>query len=148
MNPGPFAVEMRPEPDTPAALNDASLAASRLLSRMTNSGVIRNASQVGAVKRFDLSPTELKTLDVLIPIDRCVDVALGLGHDAAGAEIRIVDSNSGEELALSRGTHSTSARACALENRTQGSINARVELRVGAGSGVGLVATRLLSPMN
>jgi len=147
MNPGPFAVELRPESETPALLNDSGLAAGRLLSRMTANGVIKGATRIGAVKRFTLSPTQLQTMDIMVPVDRCVDVSLGLGHDAAGAELRIVDSKNGEEIALARGTHAVSARACALENKSQGTLNARVELRVSAGSGEGLVATRLLNPM-
>jgi len=142
--PGPYAIELRVEPDTPKLLDDHPLAAGRLLSRMTARGVIRGASQVGAPKLVALSATRMEQVELMVPMGRCVDLTLALGPGATGAEIRLVDSGSNRELALSRGTHSTSARACALDRA--GTLNARAELRVAAGQTDGLIATRMLSP--
>jgi hypothetical protein len=142
--PGPYAIELRAEPETPKLLDDHPLAAGRLLSRMTARGVIRGAAQVGAPKLVALSPTRIEHVDLMVPMGRCVDLTLALGPGASGAEIRLFDSANNRELALSRGTHSTSARACALDRA--GTLNARAELRVMAGQTDALVASRMLSP--
>ncbi|HEX9619965.1 MAG TPA: hypothetical protein VF989_07520 [Polyangiaceae bacterium] len=147
---GPVAVELRKEDATPELLRRYPLAAGRLLARMVAYGVIKTASQVGAPRAIQLEPSRLESIDVLVPVGRCVDVTLALGPDASGAEVRLVTtdpkgSEAGEiaELALSRGTYATSARACALG---RGTIHARAELRAATGNTIGLVATRMLAP--
>jgi len=142
--PGRYAVELRAERDTPSVLDDSPLAASRLLSRMSLRGVIRSASQVGAPRAIELSPTRVESIELLVPLGRCMDVTVALGPGATGAEIRLIDTASNEELALARGAHSTSVRACALDRPT--TLNARAEIRVGAGQAKALVATRMLAP--
>jgi hypothetical protein len=142
--PGRYAVELRREGDTPKLLDEHPLAAARLLGRMSSRGVIRSASQVGAARVVELSPARFETVDLLVPIGRCVDLTLALGPGATGAEIRMVDTADGKELGLTRGTYSAGARACALD-RT-GTLNARAELRAGAGQTRALTATRMLSP--
>jgi hypothetical protein len=111
---------------------------------MSARGVIRMASQVGAAKLVSLSPTQLVTVDLLVPVGRCLDTTLALGPGAMGAEIRVTDSKTNQELAFARGTHSTSARVCALDRAA--TLNARAELRVSVGQTEALVATRMLSP--
>lgn len=142
--PGPYAVESRPERNTPAVLIDHPLAAGRLLARMTAHGVIQLASQLGAARAVPLSPTKEQRLDVLVPVGRCVDVSLALGPGATGAELRLVDVRDGKELALSRGVESTGGRVCALSRAS--TLHARAELRATVGHGTGLVATRMLTP--
>jgi hypothetical protein len=142
--PGRYAVELRREADTPKLLDEHPLAAGRLLARMSSRGVIRSAAQVGAARMIELNSTRFEAVDLLVPIGRCVDVTLALGPGATGAEIRLVDTADGKELGLTRGTYSASARACALD-RT-GTLNARAELRAGAGQTRALTATRMLSP--
>lgn len=142
--PGPYAVELRREGDTPAVLLDHPLAASRLLARMTERGVIQRASQLGAAKVVQLSPTKLYRTDVLVPVGRCVDLTLALGAGATGAELRLVDTADNKEIALSRGVEATSGRACALD--AVGTLHARAELRATVGHTAGLFATRMLTP--
>ncbi len=142
--PGPFLVELREEAGAPKLLESHPLAAGRLLHRMTSRGVISRGGQVGAARSFSLGPVEVQRMEYRVPVGRCVDFTLALGAGARGAEIRLVEANGGEELALSRGHHSTSARACALER--SGTLQVRAELRTQSGEAEGLVATRLLSP--
>jgi hypothetical protein len=142
--PGPFLIELRGEPGTPKLLESHPLAAGRLLHRMSARGIIARAGQVGAARSFSLTPVEVQRLEYKVPVGRCVDFTLALGAGARGAEIRLVDVNGGEELALSRGHHSTSARACALERSS--TLEVRAEIRTQSGETEGLVATRLLSP--
>jgi hypothetical protein len=145
--PGPFALEMRTEREPPDIFLDHPLAASRLISHMVERGVVRTGAQVGKAVRFDLGPERLESMDLLVPIGRCMDVTLALGSDASGAEIRLIDTASGSELAFARGNHATSARACALDTARGGSLYLRAELRVVSGKTAALVATRMLNPV-
>lgn len=142
--PGSYAVELRREGGTPRVLLDHPLAASRLLARMTEHGVIQRASQLGAAKLIQLSPTRQQRADVLVPVGRCVDVTLALGPGVTSAELRLVDVTDGKELALKRGVGATSGRVCALSR--SGTLHARAELRATVGHGAGLLATRMLAP--
>jgi hypothetical protein len=142
--PGPYVVEHRAEPGTPAVLQAHPLAASRLLGRMTSRGVIRRAGQVGAAKLLPLSSTQLRTEQMLVPIGRCVDFTLALGPHAVGAEIRLVNAADGQQLELGRGAYSAAARACAFDQpRT---LQVRAELRCLVGETKGLLGTRMLAP--
>jgi hypothetical protein len=144
--PGPYSVELRVEPDAPAILETYPLAAGRLLAHMLDHGLIRSGTQAGKITHHSLSPEHLDSEDILVPVGRCVDLTLALGVGATGAEVRLVDTDSGEELALARGTSATSARVCALDARSGGTIHARAELRVAAGQGEGLSATHMSTP--
>jgi hypothetical protein len=144
LRPGRYAVEMRDERDTPAALRQHPLAAGRLLSRMLARGVVRSAAQVGAPKTILLEPSRLHAMDVLVPVGRCVELTLALGPGASGAELRLIDKKRNVELELVRGTYSASARSCALERPD--TLFVRAEMRVTAGKADALVATRMLSP--
>ncbi len=147
LRPGPAQLLLRTEDELPAVLLDRPLAAGRLLGDMTSRGVLRRASEIGQVTEFQLSETRLSTLDVTIPLGRCVDVALGLDADLAGAEIRLISLKTGQEIARGRGTRSASARACSLSaSSVDDNLRTRVELRAEVGSGAALVATRMLSP--
>jgi hypothetical protein len=144
VRPGQFEVELRREGETPKVLEKYPLAASRLLARMLDRGVILNAHQVGAPRSFELVSDRLARMDVLVPVGRCVDLTLALDRGASGAEIRLIDKQTEEEIAMVRGSSSASARACALDRPT--TLNAVAEFRVTAGSSTGLVATRMLAP--
>lgn len=144
VRPGQFEVELRQERETPKILEEHPLAAGRLLDRMLSRGVIKNAHQVGAPRTFDLATDRLSRMDVLVPIGRCVDVTLALDQGATGAEIRLIDKNSDEEIAMVRGSTSSSARACALDRPM--TLDMVAEFRVTAGRATGLVATRMLAP--
>lgn len=144
---GPYTVFLRQEPGTHAALSASPLAAGRLLANLVERGVVRRASEVGLVTPVDLSPTELSRVDLTVPFGRCVDLTLALGADTAGAEVRLVALATDQEVAFSRGTHVTSARVCSLDAAgAQNHLKTRAELRVRAGTGRALFATRLLSP--
>jgi hypothetical protein len=147
LRPGPFALVVHTESDVPSALSNNPLAAGRLLSQVVSRGVLRRPGEVGQVTAFDLSDSELKFMELTVPFGRCMDVALGLDKNGLGAEVRLVALASGAEVALGRGAHAASARVCSLDAASsQANIKTRVELRVAAGAGKGLVATRMLSP--
>lgn len=140
--PGDYSVELRVEPSSAPSLEGSPLAASRLLGYMLERGLLKSGAQAGRVTQRSLSPDHLESEALLIPLGRCVDVTLALGTGTSGAEVRLVDEKSGDELALARGTFATSAQACALDARSGGTIHARAEFRVNAGLGVGLTTTR------
>jgi hypothetical protein len=144
--PGEYSVELRIEPEPAPLLQSSPLAASRLLAHMLEHGLIRSGTQAGKVTRHQLTPEHLETEQLLVPFGRCMDVTLALGAGSTGAEVRLVDEQSGDELALSRGTHATSARICALDAHAGGTIHARAELRVNAGQGEGLSTTHMTAP--
>ena len=144
--PGPYSVELRLEPEAAPLLTGSPLAASRLLGHMLEHGLIRSATQAGKITHHELSPERLDSEQFLVPLGRCVDLTLALGAGTGGAEVRLLDESTGEELALSRGTNVTSARACAVDARSGGTIHARAELRVNAGHGEALSATHLFTP--
>jgi hypothetical protein len=141
--PGKYAVEMRVEREVAGTLTAHPLAASRLISRMLSRGVAKSAREAGAPAAVSLSATQLERKDVFVPVGRCVDLSLALGAGASGAELRVIDAQTGKEVELARGTYSTSARACALE---RGDLRARAELRVKVGATTALFATRMLTP--
>jgi hypothetical protein len=140
--PGPFALELRAEPGTPKALVDHPLAASRLLSRMVEHGVIAVARRVGAVYAHPVTPTSLARQNLMVPVGRCLDVTGAIGPGASGFEIRLVRSE-GQEIALGRGEHSTTVRACAMD-APSGDIVA--ELRASSGSATALLTAHLVDP--
>jgi hypothetical protein len=140
---GPFAVELRAEEDTPRVLDDHPLAAGRLLGHMLGHGIIKAGSDISSSKLVTLTSTHLQSVDVLVPVRRCVDLTLALSEGASGAEIRLVDSSTGKEIAYSRGPFASAARACALTHGT--TLHVRAELRVAAGSSQALFATRMLA---
>lgn len=142
--PGPFSVQLHREKDVPPVLLRHPLAASRLLSRMTSTGVLRTAGQLGAADAVKLDSTRLYRMDVLVPVGRCFDISLALGAGAVGAEIRAVEQGTNTELGLSRGTYSTSLRLCGFDRR--GTVHATAEFRANSGPATALVATRMLSP--
>jgi hypothetical protein len=144
--PGPYSVELRVEPEASPVLASSPLAASRLLGHLFEHGLIRSGSEAGKISRHDLSPEHRASEQFLVPLGRCVDLTLALGVGSTGAEVRLIDETTGEELALGRGTNVTSARACAIDARAHGTIHARAELRVNAGHGEALSATHSFTP--
>lgn len=148
LRPGPISILLHAESDVPPALAASSLAAGRLLAQVVERGVLRRASEIGQVHELALSDSEMKTLDVTVPFGRCVDVALALGPDGVGAEVRLVVAATAAEIAVGRGAHSTSARVCALDaGSAESHLKTRAEFRIASGSGKALVSTRMLSPV-
>lgn len=140
---GPYGVEMRSQRNQ-SALTTHSLAASRLLSRMDMAGLLTNLKEIGAPEVVTLSPTHLTTRHASIPIGRCMAFVLGAPEEASGVELRLTDASKGEEITLMHGTYSATAEACAVGiPRT---LEVVVEMRVAAGTGDGLVVTRLTAP--
>jgi len=147
LRPGPFTVLLNAEPGAPAPLVEAPLAAGRLLANVVERGVLRRGAEIGLVRKYTLSETSLEAIELTVPFGRCMDVAMALDRGALGAEIRLVATSTGKEIAFGRGPHATSARVCALDAESaQTNLKTRAELRVAAGSGVALVSTRMLSP--
>ena len=144
--PGPALTLQYHDADVPAPLLDSELAAARLLSDVVRRGVLRRPSEIGQVTEVSLSPSQLHTLDLTVPFGRCVDVAMALDGDGAGAEIRLVSVKTGAELARGRGTHGANAHVCAgSQSSLEESAKTRAELRIEIGSSKALVATRLLN---
>jgi rhodanese-related sulfurtransferase len=144
--PGEYSVEMRVEPEIPPLLTSSPLAAGRLLTRMLEHGLIRSGAQAGKVTHHELSPEHLEHADLVIPAGRCSEVTLALGAGSTGAELRLLNIESGEELALVRGTVVASARACASGVNGGGTLRARAEFRVAAGHGEALSTSHLSTP--
>ena len=140
--PGPFALELRAEPGTPKTLVENSLAASRLLLRMIEHGVIGVARRVGAVYVHPVGPTALARQNLMVPVGRCLDVTGAIGTGASGFEIRLVAAD-GREVALGSGEHSTSVRACTADAQSESLV---AELRTTAGSATALLTAHLVDP--
>ncbi|HYQ05291.1 MAG TPA: hypothetical protein VER96_41750 [Polyangiaceae bacterium] len=144
--PGEYSVELRVEPEPAPILQSSPLAASRLLGHMLEHGLIRSGTQAGKITLHHLIPEHLETEQLLVPFGRCLDFTVALGVGSSGVELRLVDEASGDELALARGTSATSARICAFDARTGGTIHARAELRVDAGKSEALTTTHMTTP--
>jgi hypothetical protein len=140
---GPYAVEIRHERDAPKQLGENPLAASRLVARMFSRGLIGSAPEIGAVQQLELDPAKLGSLDLKVPVGRCLDINVAIGAGGSGVELRVVGAQ-GDEISLFRGSYSGHTRVCAL--RMGQTLQAKLELRVLAGSARALVATRLIDP--
>lgn len=143
--PGPFALELYPEPGTPKVLEKYPLAANRLLARMLESGLITRARQVGAVYTLELTPTALARQDLTLPFGRCLDATVALGPGASGVELRLVRKD-GTELALGRGDSTTSVHACAVDATAGSAPELVAELRVAAGTTTALLTAHQTDP--
>ncbi|HEV8548800.1 MAG TPA: hypothetical protein VGQ57_07230, partial [Polyangiaceae bacterium] len=143
--PGPFALELYAERGTPKLLETHPLAASRLLGRMIEQGLIPTARQVGAVYENELTSTGLARQALTLPFGRCLDVTLAVGAGAQGVELRLVRPD-GTEVGLSRGETTTSLHACALDATTGSTPEVTAEMRVEAGAATGLLTARQGDP--
>lgn len=142
--PGPFAAELRSEPNAPAVATTHPLAASRLMGRWLARGVARTAEHLGAPRAATLGAESLERFEVRVPRGRCVEVGVGLGAGASGAELSLIDARSGAEVDRAQGAESVSLRHCALNGDAVSAL--RAEVRVARGSTTALIATRMLSP--
>lgn len=136
-HPGPYAVELRPVPNAAAILGQHPLAAGRLLGRLSDAGRIGTPRDLPVPRLVTLSSARFVNDEAKVPPGQCLDVALALGVGAEGAELRLVDVEANEELALTRGTYSALAEACAVD-RTR-PLELRIELRAAAGAGDALL---------
>jgi hypothetical protein len=143
---GPVAVVLSHEPDAPAGLGRLPLAGGRLISRMFARGVLKRADAIGKVTELALSATQLTLSQVMVPVDRCVDVNVGVQGPSAGVELRAIDADTQQELYASVDAAAASARLCAFGRGALGSLNVRIELRAVSATAQALLATRLLSP--
>lgn len=146
LGPGQVGVLTQREADVPSELTRWPLAGSRLLSRMVARGALLRASQIGKVSELALSAEQLTTLQLSVPLERCLEVDLGIEGPAAGVELRAVDQDTEVELDTSVGEHAASARLCAYGRGAQGTLHVRLELRAVSSVARGLFATRLLAP--
>jgi hypothetical protein len=136
-HPGPYTVEVRPVPNVAAILTQHPLAAGRLLGRLSEAGWIGLPRDLSAPRVVSLSSARLVTDEAKVQPGHCLAVALALGAGAEGAELRLVDVEANEDLALTRGNYSALADACALD-RTR-PLELRIELRAAAGTGDALL---------
>ncbi|MGK3960489.1 hypothetical protein WMF38_46470 [Sorangium sp. So ce118] len=134
--PGPFAVEVRKEPEAPPALVAHPIAAARLLGRMSATGATGAASAAGA-QAVALDAARLKILPLQIPANTCAEVIAALDAEGAGVDLRLVDTSTGES-SLARARHVVSDSRCA----GPAPVPASIELRLAAGKGEALVLTR------
>lgn len=135
---GPFAVELRPARGSAGILPRHPLAAGRLLSRLSNAMLLASPAELQAATVLPLSPAALSNQEVAVRPGECVAMAIALGPGAEGAELRLVDSTNGEEIALARGTYSALSEACATRTAPKA---VHVEARSGAGSADAVFAT-------
>lgn len=143
--PGPFALELYPEPGTPKVLEKYPLAASRLLARMTGQGLIATARQVGAVYEAQLTSTALARQALTLPFGRCLDTTLAVGPGAASVELRLVRAD-GTELGIARGQSATGLHVCAVDGTSGTAPEVTAEMRVLAGTATGLLTARQADP--
>ncbi|WP_437740147.1 hypothetical protein WMF39_31165 [Sorangium sp. So ce1504] len=134
--PGPFAVEVRKEPEAPPALVAHPLAAARLLGRMSAAGPADAAGAAGA-QAVGLDAARLKILPLPIPANTCAEVIVALDADGAGVDLRLVDTSTGES-SLARARHVVSDSRCA----GPAAVPASIELRLAHGKGDALVLIR------
>lgn len=146
LGPGPAGVWLSREADVPAELTNAPLAGGRLIARMVARGVLARPSAIGKVTELALSSEQLAPFPVMVPLDRCVEVDVGIEGGASGVELRALDQDGDVELDAAVGEAAVSTRLCAYAPRAGASLNVRIELRTTSGSARALVATRLLSP--
>ena len=146
LGPGSASIVTEPEPDVPVELTRSPLAGSRLVSRMFARGVLQRPSAIGRVSELALSAEQLTTVSVMVPLDRCLEIDVGIEGPAAGVELRALEASSDVELDSAVGEAAASARLCAYGRGAVGSLNARIELRTSSGTARALIATRLLAP--
>jgi hypothetical protein len=142
--PGPYAVELRPAGGAPGVLGQHALAAGRLLGRLSEAGRVATPRDLPPPRVVSLAQGRLVMDEAKVPAGQCLDLALGLGAGAEGAEIRVVNAETSDDLSLTRGTYSTITEACALERNRP--LDVRVELRVAAGSADALYAKHPRTP--
>ena len=146
LGPGTARVVTQHEADVPPELARVPLAGGRLISRMAARGVLQRPSAIGKVTELSLSAEQLTTFPVMVPLDRCLDVDVGIEGPAAGVELRAVEADTDVELDSTVGEAAASVRLCAYGRGPKGSLNARIELRAVNSTARALLATRMLSP--
>jgi hypothetical protein len=146
LGPGAVSVIVRAEPNAPAELAKLPLAGGRLLSRMWSRGALLRADAIGKVTELALSAETLTTVPVTVPLERCLEIDVGIEGPAGGVELRAVDSGTELELDSAVGAAAASTRLCAYGRGSLGTLQARVELKTTGGAAKALLATRLLSP--
>jgi hypothetical protein len=139
-------VLLQREADAPAELSQAPLAGSRLIGRMIARGALFRPNNIGKVTELSLSAEQLTTVPVMVPLDRCLEIDVGIEGAAAGVELRAVENGTDLELDSAVSEAAVSTRLCAKGPNVSGSLNARLELRSTSGTARALLATRLLSP--
>jgi hypothetical protein len=135
---GPFAVELRHLDASEPMLAAHPLAAGRLLAKTLATDPASTPADPGAVTSLALSSTSLVTREAVVAMGQCLSVALGLGPGAEGAELRLVDTDTKEELSFVRGTETAFTESCAPKRP----IKLRLEMRVAAGATDALLALR------
>jgi hypothetical protein len=142
--PGPFAVEVRREPSPPPALAAGGLAAGRLLARLNAGADAVAASALAEARSLPVDVAQRRAFEARVPERRCVEFAAAVGAGASGVEVRLLDGPApgGAELGRGRGPYATATRLCAGERARP----VTVEVRLGAGRGDVVVASRAFDP--
>jgi hypothetical protein len=142
--PGPYAVELRAVAGSRESLTLHPLAASRLLGRLSQTRWLSSLRELSSVDAVRLASTALVSHETVVPIGRCLDVGLATGAGAEGVDLRLVDTETSEEVALARGAYSAIAEACGLERTTP--LHLRIEMRVAAGAADALLGLQPHTP--
>lgn len=135
---GPFAVELRKGLPSHPSLVDHPLAAGRLLQRYATALRFPSPATPFTPELITVDATAIHATEVVVPEGKCADVVLALGGGAEGADLRLLDAASGDEIALAHGTQSSLASACAA--RGAGPLRVRIEARAGVGRTQALLA--------
>lgn len=134
--PGPFAIELRSERESPAHLRAQPIAASRLLRHLATRARV-TASSAADAHEISLDAVSSKSFELSLAPGRCVDVVAALDGGGSGLELRVLDAD-GSEISFGRGDALAATQACA-EGRSRGM---KAELRLGAGQASALVLVR------
>jgi hypothetical protein len=148
LGPGPAQVLLQREANVPAELTRAPLAGGRLLSRLLSRGAPLRTDTLGKLNELSLSAEQLSGIATMVPLDRCLEVDVGVEGPAAGVELSAFDRDTDVELDSTVGESAASLRLCAYgAGRSDAhALNVRIELRTTSGTARALLATRLLSP--
>ncbi len=126
---GPLLAHLGRSSSVDAALLEHPLAASRLLGKGSEEGILRLPHEIGAVTALQLSSHELKKIPIEVPVAHCFTFLAAKDAQGVGLEARILRNDGPVEESFVRGTHSIATTVCAgkasklsatLELRTQG----------------------------
>ncbi len=135
---GPLRIDVRSDPEAPRDLLAEPLAASRLLGRASEAGLIEMPSEIGKVHQALLSAEKLLRIPFEVPAAHCVTFTVGRGSGGYGISARMLEKESGLELDSSEGARSVLVRTCSDAEH----VSAVLELRAVRGEAMVLYASR------
>ncbi len=134
---GTLLMEVRETAQVPGALLGLPLAASRLLARMQVAGVIRFADGVSMIEQVSLQESKLHASEFIVPRGRCLQVFVAKDQGGFGVEARMLEQDSGLDLAFARGGTGLQLSACAPAGTP---VSGSLQVRTVRGSAPALIA--------